>query len=439
VSDASSNVQITRAGVTTPVTPGTKIESGDIVITGAGSQAVLLLENGAVEVVMLENSEIHISSIWVELGEIFVRVKKHLSESFEVESEYGVAGVEGTEFMVRVSRGKPDVDTYQCITLAGRVRISSPAKAWATVSLAPGDAIAVNPGSAPKQRKLERKEFNGLVERVNQFEHIYRPGASDLAVPDVVGLMQPDAQRELKAQALSVNPPIGRVTGRVTIGQVVAQTPSAGDRVTAGSAVSIEVEAEPTTVPPTTGMPLEKAKQELARARLKTGDVTNQMTGNFPVGTVAQQSPSAGDRVPVDSAVNLWIEVASVKVPDLSTKTASVASRELSALGLRLGRTKSQRDNSKPGQILSQDPAAGTLIAPGSAVDIVVAESCTVPSVTGRSRNEATSMISAAGLKPRINSVGTYNSDSVTKQSPNAGSSVQCDSTVSIDLGTFIG
>jgi beta-lactam-binding protein with PASTA domain len=79
------------------------------------------------------------------------------------------------------------------------------------------------------------------------------------------------------------------------------------------------------------------------------------------------------------------------------------------------------------------------LIAPGSAVDIVVAESCTVPSVTGRSRNEATSMISAAGLKPRINSVGTYNSDSVTKQSPNAGSSVQCDSTVSIDLGTFIG
>lgn len=503
VSDAADAVRLTRNGNSAPVAPGTTLEPGDILTTGPGSQTVLLLENGSVEVVVLENTEVRISSIWVQLGEVFVRVKGKLRETFEVESEYGIAGVEGTEFMVRVQPAAPGGETYHCVTLEGQVSVRSSKGTWAPVMVRSREAFSVGPGAAPMQRTLDRGEFNDLVKRVNNIERLYRPTAMTLVVPDVVGLTDANARGALKEYGLSVNPAVGRITGQAPVGQVLRQIPAAGGRTPPGAAVTLEVEAEPTTVPEVTGMQEAAAEGKLGNARLRKGEVTRQIVGERPTGEVLRQRPTAGETVPVDSAVDLWVEAESVRVPqvvntDLETgrrmltehglvvgrvteelalegidgtiaqqgiaanapvtpgtpvdlvvtmrgvevpgiSSRAEASRVLSNAGLRLGQSLSRRSTAEPGAVIDQSPAPGTLARPGASVDIVIEEGCRVPPVTGQSRQAATSSVSAAGLTASVRSVGLYNSDNVSGQEPGPGGPHRCGSIVYLDLGTNIG
>lgn|GEM_PF-2490136 len=505
ISEASVSVQLTRAGNTGPIAPGTTLEVGDVIATGPDAQAVLLLENGAIEVVILEDSEIRISSLWVSFGEIFVRVIDDLRETFEVESEYGLAGVEGTVFAVRVPRGSPSGVNYECVTLEGRVRIRSPTGAWSPVDVAAGNAVTIEQGRGLARRDLQRGEFNNLVDRMNRVERIYRPENRRLLAPDVVGLTEAGAKDELVRRGYTAGTSVARVTENVPIGQVLAQQPAAGREVERGAQFVLDVEAEPTTVPPLVGTSEAAALRLLAGARLKAGETVRQITGNAAVGEVLRQQPLANARVPIASTVNLWVEAESVRVPsvlnssiatahealadsslaagavterlqtsgpydvvieqstaagtpvapgtridlvvaaqgipvpNLANATASNARSTLSSAGFRLGRSSSRRGTSAPGAVIEQDPAAGTLAKPGSAVDIVTDSGCTVPLVTGMHRDAATSAVQAAGLSPSIRSVGIYNSNHVTLQQPVASGPIRCGTTVYLDLGTNIG
>ena len=94
--------------------------------------------------------------------------------------------------------------------------------------------------------------------------------------------------------------------------------------------------------------------------------------------------------------------VATVSVPDLSNLTPSRARQELEDAGLKLGsRTEQSSSQVSRGQIISQNPSAGTEAEEGSSVDITVISGprqTRIPNVVGSYVDEAIAAIWNAGF-----------------------------------------
>ena len=93
-------------------------------------------------------------------------------------------------------------------------------------------------------------------------------------------------------------------------------------------------------------------------------------------GVVVTTDPTAGQSRLPGSPVTLFVSVgaANVTVPDLTGLSVDDARELLGQSGLVLGstRTRSQAGH-EPGMIFDQSPAAGTLAAPGAAVNVTIA------------------------------------------------------------------
>ncbi len=90
-----------------------------------------------------------------------------------------------------------------------------------------------------------------------------------------------------------------------------------------------------------------------------------------PAGTVIAQSPSAGVIELSGSAVNFIVSTSGVVVPDLRSLTQSSATNDATSLGL-VPRVSFVKDCTNPGEVLSQGPQGGTLVGPGSIVNLTV-------------------------------------------------------------------
>ncbi len=435
----SGDVKLFRGDEVLDTAAGTAIEIGDRIVTGANAKAVLLLENGQVEVVLLEDTEVRISSLFLAFGEIYVRIKDNFSGVFEVPSVDVVASPEGTEFVVKVPRAGESGVVYQCVVLEGRVRVRpATSQAWRPVLLNAKEEVTLTSAGQSRQRTLNRRDYNAWIKRVNEVEALYRPNAAQLIVPDAVGLTAAVAGNLLRSHNLTVGTVEPEVTGKVQIGQVARLVPGAGERVSASQKVDLFVEAEPTNVPRVTGMTLEDAKRSLRRARLSDGNVSERITGDVKAGLVQDQQPNANERVPVGSTVDLWVEAESVKVPSVINQTESRARELLRNAQLRVGRTRESTGAGQIGRVTAQNPNAGKRVKPNSAVDITVEKTCTVPNIAGQPESTAKATVRAAGLVPRVSQRKRYG-DAASGPTPKANTKVRCNTEVSFVVGTDIG
>jgi hypothetical protein len=90
---------------------------------------------------------------------------------------------------------------------------------------------------------------------------------------------------------------------------------------------------------------------------------------------VISQNPGAGASVAAGSAVNLVVSTgpAPVNVPNVVGLTQAAATTAITNAGLVVGAVTQQPSNAVPaGSVISQNPSAGTSVAAGSAVDLVV-------------------------------------------------------------------
>lgn len=129
-----------------------------------------------------------------------------------------------------------------------------------------------------------------------------------------------------------------------------------------------------------------------------------------------------------------------VAVPDLTGIGQDTAEAQLLDLGLR-GRFERQTSADVPmGQVLSQEPAAGTLAAEDHAVTLVVSSggvATEVPELVGLRADEAEARLRAAGLHVRhyTGSAEATSTDVVTSQAPAAGDPARQGEAVTIFLG----
>ena len=129
------------------------------------------------------------------------------------------------------------------------------------------------------------------------------------------------------------------------------------------------------------------ATTAIVGAGLVVGNVTQQSSATVLAGRVSSQNPTAGVGVAAGSAVNLTISTGPapapgpVTVPNVVNQTQSAAITAITGAGLVLGTISQLPSATVPaGSVISQGPNAGTSVAAGSAVNLVVSSG---PAVAG--------------------------------------------------------
>jgi beta-lactam-binding protein with PASTA domain len=168
-------------------------------------------------------------------------------------------------------------------------------------------------------------------------------GPRRVAVPAVVGFSEAEAGARLRAAGL--DPSVARVASSERSGTVVAQNPTAGERVRSGAAVRINVSRgrpATTTAPPTTAPTTTRATT--------TRPTTTRTTTTTPTGTGS-----------------------AVTVPDVVGLDEPTARARLLQAGFALRTvTRTTSDPAEEGIVLDQRPLGGTPARAGAQVTITV-------------------------------------------------------------------
>jgi eukaryotic-like serine/threonine-protein kinase len=265
----------------------------------------------------------------------------------------------------------------------------------------------------------------------------------DVAVPAVVGQDVQRATATLQDEGFRAR--VVRTESAKPVDRVLAQDPAAGEQARKGSTVTLTVSNGPgkVTVPAVDGLDAEKATAVLTNAGIVVERTTKQSSEAVAAGNAIRTSPAAGTSIPKGSGVTLVVSSGpkQVTIPDVVGLTQAAARSALTAQGFKVAATEKEDASAQPGDVLSQSPAAGGRVGPGSTVTIVVAKAppqVKVPDLIGKSAVEAVDKLSSKGFQPRetTRTVSDPSQDGVVlNQSPAPGAKVAKGAPVRIFVG----
>ena len=296
--------------------------------------------------------------------------------------------------------------------------------------------------------KRVAESFNGNQAGAPTLHVVFSSGPPVLvAVPNVVGQAQATAEGNITGAGLNVGAITTQTDPVVPAGNVISQNPVGGTDVLLNSSVDIVVSlGAPISVPDVVGLPQATAETNITLAGLTVGVVTTQSSPTVPLGEVISQNPLSGTSVASGTGVDLVVSSGpapiEVSVPNVVGQAQATAEGNITSAGLLVGTVTTLASNTVPaGDVISQNPTGGTLVAPNSAVDIVVSlgTQVTVPDVVGQAQATAESNITGAGLV-----VGTVTNQSsetvpagnVISQNPLGGASVVSGTAVNLAVST---
>jgi serine/threonine-protein kinase len=188
------------------------------------------------------------------------------------------------------------------------------------------------------------------------------------------------------------------------------------------------------------GQTEKEARQAANNVDLKV-TTTQKACENQKTGNVCSQNPAAEAPVKKGDTIALVISTGApkVSVPDVTGLQFNEAKAQLEEKGFEVER-KNEESDRKPGVVISQDPDSGKL-EKGSTVTLTVAkeaEKSVVPTVAGRSCDDAKAQMEANDLVGTCTDVETDDNNLVGKviaTNPEAGTELNPGDTVTIQIG----
>ncbi|WP_405506394.1 Stk1 family PASTA domain-containing Ser/Thr kinase [Streptomyces purpurascens] len=191
------------------------------------------------------------------------------------------------------------------------------------------------------------------------------------------------------------------------------------------------------------GETVNDAKRLAKNSDLKVA-TTNKPCEDQSKGKVCDQDPNAGADVKKGDTINLVVSTGAPKVavPSVVGDIIDDARATLEGDKYQFKVETKQKENSEdPGTVLEQDPALGEEVEKGSTITLTIAkaeEKSTVPDVLGQSCDQARAQMTANNLVGNCTEVDTQDDNQVGKviqTTPQAGSSVDKNSSVNIQIG----
>lgn len=197
-----------------------------------------------------------------------------------------------------------------------------------------------------------------------------------VAVPDLREMSEAEARSALRPLDLELEVGDSLPNPQVPAGQVLSQTPLAGQEVAPGSPVRVMLSggAERTAVPVVASMNRDQAVAVLEASgfRVTVAEVEDLRAEGRVVGT----DPPAGARVPVPSPIRVEVSTGPpmVQVPDLAGLGQEQALELLGDVGLRLGEVEYRFSGFfAEEEVIWQNPPSGAAVPKGSSVRVRLA------------------------------------------------------------------
>ncbi|MFM9149749.1 MAG: PASTA domain-containing protein, partial [Solirubrobacterales bacterium] len=317
------------------------------------------------------------------------------------------------------------------------------------------DAAELDPtGGSPSPEKDRRPLVVGLVGLLLLALVLFGLlRDKSVEVPDVVGDGKARATERLSGQGFEVDEVI-RVASTRRPGTVVRQEPSGtADKDCAlvgyfcsNPEVDLFVSGGPSEieVPDVAGLSRDDAENELEQAGFEVS-IEREPSDRYPGGRAVRTEPPAGESAPSGSTVVLVIASgpASVTVPAVVGLTLEAARQRLAAKDLELSSTEEASDRPE-GEVIAQNPDAGTAAAPGSTVELTVSSGpdagVTLPNLVGQLREDAEATLRDLGLVPVVVEQETTilpQDGRVIDQEPAGGDTVTSGSSVTLTVGVY--
>ena len=268
-------------------------------------------------------------------------------------------------------------------------------------------------------------------------------------VPNVVGMDEDEAIKALNKAGLGYKITARKESDKYDKGEVMQQSPVGGKKAKKNSQVELVIssgkKAEEVSVPDVTGKSESDAQKILEDAGFV---VKSEATYSDDVdeGDVISTDPVAGTKLKEGDTVKMKVSMGAEKaeVPSLTGKSESEAQSLLAQAGLEVGNVSSKNSDSvAEGCIISQGTKAGKKVSKGTSVDYVVSQGpqiklVTVPSLSGKTADEAEMALQNAGLSGAMES---ENSDTVAvgyviRQSASPGSQIEKGTTITYWIST---
>ncbi|MFN8110163.1 MAG: Stk1 family PASTA domain-containing Ser/Thr kinase [Thermoleophilia bacterium] len=221
-------------------------------------------------------------------------------------------------------------------------------------------------------------------------------GPKTTAVPPVVGKNKDDASTALIGAGFQPKVQL-KADDKIPVDQVISQNPPANAQLAPAGVVTIVVSSGPgkVAVKDVRRLALSTATEVLAAQGLNAGNITERFNSDYAPGTVLDQNPAPTTRVDKGSSVDLLVarKPEQVAVPPVIGFDATQAVSKLRTAGFH-PTTEGVPDAAPKGQVIDQQPTAGTMVDPGSGVSLTVSEgpslTTTSPSTPGTSTGAQT-------------------------------------------------
>lgn len=237
-------------------------------------------------------------------------------------------------------------------------------------------------------------------------------GSDEIQIPDLFNKTYEEAEAELSGMGLAIKRGEDISSDDVSEGKVVQQMPIAGSTVKEGKTVTVRLSSGPgeIVVPDLKNRTPEEATAILEEVGLKLSKGDDAYSTSIEEGKIVSQEPAAKSTAKLGETVVIHVskgkEIVSTTVPNLIGNTYT--SRDemdsyLAGFGLKLGEVYEVESAMTVGTVVEQYPVGGETAEKDSYVNIGIAKepevkTVSVPSLTGMTINEATSMCEERGL-----------------------------------------
>ena len=276
------------------------------------------------------------------------------------------------------------------------------------------------------------------------------PVASDaVVVPFVVDLGRDQAVALLQARGLEVGRLTTEIRTDIPSDRVLSQDPEPGVEIEPGEAVDLVVSVGPEAkqVPVAIGLTQEEAVNRLQNEGFQNIEIYTIKTNDYDVGVVAEQEPEAGSPLEPNNVVVIRVSDGRISdiIPNIVGRDRSEIDEQLIEKGwtVIIEEVEVENPDDQVDVILSISPEEGTDHSLEDVVTFQVSvgpSTVQVPSVIGQTVAAAATLLDESNLfvdpptecevDPDSPSIGR-----VVSQNPEAGSTVDPESTVSICVG----
>ena len=158
-------------------------------------------------------------------------------------------------------------------------------------------------------------------------------------------------------------------------GTVFDSSPAPGATVPVNSTVTISVSSgpAPVAVPPVKNLSQDEATRQLEQLGFTNLNTIQEASNSVPAGSVVRTDPPSGQKVALDTRINIYVSTGAQKVavPGEVGKTAAKAKADLESKGFVVS-TLSQIDDANVGKVVDQNPGQGVEVLPNSTVTLTI-------------------------------------------------------------------